>query len=226
MYIENNESGEFVLIHILKYANLHTSTVFQNPTMNLFWRVENKDVPTNINLKAGSGALFVEGDIQYLGVKHGIDNSKTAITTLTNIFTIKNADTYNTVKNRAQIRMRSVSLAYDVGNTNSGVATLLIILNATLNGTPRFTTIDGTTADEGDTITNGQSIASVDIAGDSRSGTGGTVLYNSTVAKNQSNTIDLTRLDIFISPGETLTFACKATTAGLISVAGNWVEDI
>jgi hypothetical protein len=220
-YIEHNTDGEFTLVHILKYPNTNTVTNLANPSLNLLWRVANTSNTSNVVLKTGSGALFVEGDIKTLGAKNATDNSKATITTLTNILTLRNATTYNTVSNRGQIRIKGVSIAYDGGN---GVATLQVILNTTLGGTPAFNTINGTTANQGVTITNGQSIASVDIAGTTI--TGGTVLFNTTVARLNNQYINLADLDIFISPTETLTFAMKATTAGTCAVAVNWVEDI
>jgi hypothetical protein len=220
-YIEHNTDGEFTLVHILKYPNTNTVTNLANPSLNLLWRVANTSNTSNVVLKTGSGALFVEGDIKTLGAKNATDNSKATITTLTNILTLRNATTYNTVSNRGQIRIKGVSIAYDGGN---GVATLQVILNTTLGGTPAFNTINGTTANQGVTITNGQSIASVDIAGTTI--TGGTVLFNTTVARLNNQYINLADLDIFISPTETLTFAMKATTSGTCAVAVNWVEDI
>jgi hypothetical protein len=220
-YIEHDTDGEFTLVHILKYPNTNTSTSLANPSLNLIWRVENSSNTSNVVLKAGSGALFVEGNIKTLGAKNATDNSKGAITTLTNILTLRNATTYNTVANRGQIRLKGISIAYDGGN---GVATLQVILNTTLGGTPAFNTINGTTANQGVTITNGQSVASVDIAGTTI--TGGTVLFNTTVARLNNQYVDLSNLDIFISPSETLTFAMKATTSGTCAVAVNWVEDI
>lgn len=220
-YVEHDTDGEFTLVHVLKYPNSNTVTSLANPSLNLIWRVENTSNTSNVVLKAGSGALFVEGDIKTLGAKNATDNSKGTITTLTNILTLRNATTYNTVVNRGQIRIKGVSVAYDGGN---GVATLQVILNTTLGGTPSFTTINGTTVNQGVTITNGQSVASFDIAGTTI--TGGTVLFNTTLARLNNQYIDLSNLDIFISPTETLTFAMKATTSGTCAVAVNWVEDI
>ncbi len=220
-YIEHDNDGEISLVHIIKYPNSNTDTSLSNPSLNLIWRVVNASNTSNVILKSGSGALFVEGDVHLLGPKNGIDNNKNGITTLTNILTLKNATTFNTVTNRGQIRLRGVSCAYDGGN---GVATLQIILNPTLGGTPVYTTINGTTGDNGTTITNGQSIVSYDIAGTTI--TGGSVLFNTTVPRNYGQYINLEDLDIFSSPTDIISFAMKTTTSGTCSVAANWVEDI
>jgi hypothetical protein len=220
-YVEHAEDGEFALVHIIKYPNSNITTSLANPSLNLVWRVVNTSNTSNIVLKAGSGALFLEGTRHFLGPKNGIDNNKSNITTLTNILTIKNATTYNTVTNRAQVRIKTISVAYDGGN---GVATLQVILGATLGGTPSYTTINGTTGDNGATITNGQSVVSYDTAGTTI--TGGTVIFNRTLSRNNSADLDLESLDIFCGPSETLTFAVKTTAAGVCSVAVNWIEDL
>jgi hypothetical protein len=220
-YLEHDVDGEFTLVHIIRYPNANVVTNLANPSLGLMWRVANTSNNTNMVVKAGSGALFLEGERSLLGPKNGIDNTKNTITTLTNILTLKNATTYNTVTNRGQIRVRGVSCAYDGGN---GVATLQIILNTTLGGVPAYIPISGSTADNGTTITNGQSIASYDVAGTTI--TGGTILFNTSVSRNFSQYIDLSELDIFLSPGEILSFAMKTTNSGTCAVAVNWVEDI
>jgi hypothetical protein len=220
-YIEHDIDGEMSLVHIIRYPNSATATSLANPSLNLIWRVVNTSNTSNIVLKAGSGALFVEGEVHMLGAKNGIDNNKNTITTLTNILSLKNATTYNTVTNRGQIRLRGVSCAYDGGN---GVATLQIILNPTVGGVPSFTTINGSTVDNGVTITTGQSIVSYDVAGTTI--TGGTILFNTTVPRNYGQYINLEDLDIFASPSDIIVFAMKATSSGTCAVAANWVEDI
>jgi len=220
-YIEHDTDGEFTLVHVIRYPNSATSTSLSNPSLNLLWRVVNTTNTSNIVLKAGSGALFLEGICQFIGPKNAIDNNKSSITTLTNILTLKNATSYNTVTNRGQVRVRSVSCSYDGGN---GVSTLQVILNTTLGGSPSYTMISGTSADGGATITSGQSIVSYDTAGTTISG--GIVLFNTTLPRNYGQFVQLGDLDIFLSPGDTMTFAMKATASGTCSVAVNWVEDI
>ena len=220
-YIEHDEDGELSLVHIIRYPNSATATSLANPSLNLIWRVVNTSNTSNIVLKAGSGALFVEGNVHLLGANNGIDNNKNSITTLTNILALRNATTYNTVTNRGQIRLRGVSCAYDGGN---GLATLQIILNPTLGGSPSYTTINGSTADNGVTITTGQSIVSYDVAGTTI--TGGTILFNTTLARNNNQYINLDDLGIFASPSDIIVFAMKSTFSGNCSVAVNWVEDI
>ena len=223
-YIEDKETGDLVNVHQIKYPNTNTIPSLRNPSVNLIWASENTTNNTAVAVKGASGALFVEGQIKELGPKNAIDNNKAAITTLTNIFSLKNATTYNTLSNRAQIKLRTVSVAYDGGN---GIGVLQIHKNATLGGAPSFTTINGTTADNGNTITNGNSVASYDVAGTTVTpNTNSFVAFNVSLSRNTNIIIDVSDLDIYANPGDVLTFACKATTSGAFSVSANWNEDI
>jgi hypothetical protein len=74
------------------------------------------------------------------------------------------------------------------------------------------------------TITAGNSVASVDKAGTTL--TGGSVLFNLSLARYTGTTLDVTTLDLFIDPGSTLTFSITGDQAGDARVSVNWVEDI
>ena len=223
-YIEEKTSGEMFNVHQIQYPNTNTIPSLRNPSVNLIWASENTTNNTAVAVKGASGALFVEGQIRELGPKNAIDNNKAAITTLTNIFSLKNATTYNGLTNRAQVKLRTVSVAYDGGN---GIGVLQIHKNATLGGVPAYTTINGTTADNGNTITNGQSIASYDVAGTTVTpNTNSFVTFNVSLSRNTNIIIDVSDLDIYANPGDVLTFACKATVSGAFSVSANWNEDI
>lgn len=221
-YVENPTSGEMTLVHEIKYANANTSTSVTNPAMNLIWKATNTTNATAITVKAASGGLFVEGNQKFLGPRYGTNNNKASITTQTSILTLRNATTYNGITNRAQMHLRIIGTAANVANA-SGIATLQVIKDATLGGTPSFTPISGSTANNGVTITSGQSVASVDTAGTTV--TGGTTIYNSIIAVGSNENTDLNALDMFLNPGETMTFALTSTQSATVGVSVTWSED-
>jgi hypothetical protein len=138
------------------------------------------------------------------------------------LFSIRNATTYNGVTNRSLIRLNSISIA--ASNASNTVATVVLRIGATVGGVPSFAPISGSTADNGVTITSGNSVASVDVAGTTASA--GTYLFNINAAGNTSSFLDITPLEIFIAPGETLTISGKSTASATIGAAVNWTEDI
>lgn len=223
-FVENSENGDMVNVHNIKYANRNVLPSLRNASLNLIWAVENTTNNTAITVRGASGGLFNEGITKFLGPKNALDNQKNAITTLTNILTIRNATNFNGMINRAQVRITTLSVAYDGGN---GIGVLQVHKNATLGGAPSYTTVNGTTADAGVTITNGQSVVSYDTAGTTVTPTSSSfITFNTSLARNTNILIDVSELDIFLNPGEIMTFACKASVSGSFSVSANWNEDI
>lgn len=223
-FVENSINGQFALVHIIRFAGANTTTSVSQPNMQMLWRAANTANTTSIKVRAASGGLFVEGIRRMLGPKYGRDNTKTTITTETNILSIRNATTFNGVTNRSQIHLRSVSIAANKSGSIVGTAILRIIRNTTLGGSPAFAANDGTTADSGVTITNGQSIASYDTAGTTI--TGGTVVFNSAVVVGGNSHFDMTDNDIFLGPADTLTFSFQSNDSCTCTVAVSWSEDL
>jgi hypothetical protein len=233
--VENGENGEFQEVHVLPYANLNLLPSLRNPSLALVWASENTTNNTAITVAGASGGLFIEGIEKFLGPKYGYDNNKSlgANTGPTNIFTIKNSTTYNGIINRALVRIKTISIASDMGNTSSGLQILQVHKNATLGGSPEYIPNAGTTADNGNTITNGQSIVSIDKAGTTITPVTGTtndsyITYNTSVSRNSNTILDVSDLDIFIAPGETMSFGVKTIAGGTqqSNISVNWTEDI
>jgi len=209
--IEDANTGRFVPVHRVRYANNNTVPSLLNPSFPILWKVENSSNTTNITLKTASAVAEVEGKIVYLGPTNAIGNSKTNVTTtLTNIVTIRNKATYQSITNRTPINILKYSLAVD----GTKPAEYQIIKNATLGGTPAYTDISTNTSvieydTAGTTVANGQSI---DF---------GTLGSTGTVSEAAGETTD-----IVILPGETLTIAANATQSTTDATAGiRWVED-
>lgn len=223
-YVEEATTGNFNLVHVIQYANANTVPSLYNPSMPLLWAAENTTNSTNIVVKAGSGMAAVEGKVALLGPRHGQSTTKTTVTTQVAAFTLKNATTYNTITNGALVRVRTLSFGSNTGGAGNGITYLRLIKNATLGGTPAYTPHDGSTSDNGTTITSGNSVVSVDVAGTTV--TGGNVEYNAIVAVGNSMAEDVTELNLYLAPGETLTFAIESTQSATIGVGMTWSEDL
>ena len=222
--VENPANGQLQTVHEIVYPNAYVIPSLLQPSMETVWRAENATNNTELTVRGASAAMFVEGERVYFGPRNAVNNNKTAITTETNILTIKNATTFNGRENKALARMRNLTFAGNAsGGAAAGITTLRIIRNATLGGTPSWTQVDGTSGDSGATVT-GQSTISYDTAGTTV--TGGTVVYNEVTATGSGISNDITELDITLLPGETLTFAVSATAAVTTGVGIVWNEDI
>ncbi len=224
-FIQDSNSGQFILVHVIKYANSSTSTQLSNPNLSFWARNVNTGNNTNLTGYVGSAGVFLSGIRKYIGQTGYAFNNK-ALTTgggITNLFTIKNASSFNGITNKSLIRLTSnVFSAGNLGVNQFGY--LFLIKNATLGGTPSFIPDNGTTVNNGATITNGQSPVSVDKSGTTV--TGGINEWASNAVNTSNSFIDVTEFDIFLAPGETLTFAGFVTSNASLSAVSNYILDI
>lgn len=206
-FIESQETGSFVLVHQIKYANQNTTTTVLNPSLPISVFSSNTSNDTNIVVKVPSIAAYVEGLIQDTGIINSINNAK-SVTTQLNILTIKVNPTFNGIANKKLVKPRILSIA----NTSNADATFKLILNTTLGGAPSYTDISATT-----------SVVSFDTAGTTI--TGGRVLMTFYVLGNNNTEIDLTPLPIGLEPSDILTISCASSGAALTaSAAITWTE--
>ena len=219
-WVENPDTALWILCHTIKYANTSASVQVSNASFPFYANATNAGSTTNLLMYVGSVGIFISGEREFLGAQWATDSLKNTITTEANLLNLRNCTTYNTVANSGIIRLRSISGVSDNGN---GIATVRLKTGVTLGGSPSFATINGTTGDQGVTITSGNSMASVDVAG---TGTSGITIYNFCLARNSNFSIDLTPFKIFIAPAETLTVTAFSAASASIQVALNWNEDI
>lgn len=218
--IQEEEHGHMTLVHEIRYTNAHVNTQLSNPSLKFKAYATNSGNTTNLNSYVGSIGVFITGKRIFLGPQYGVSNIKTGVTTESNIFAIRNATTYNGIVNTGVLRLRSLSFAND---NATAIGQMRIIKGATIGGSPVFAPISGTTADNGVTITGGQSATSYDIAG--TTGTGGYTAFNTLASRNTSQEIDLTPYNIFLSPGEVAIFAAQCSAATGFGISVNWNED-
>jgi len=217
-------SAGWVLCHTIRYPNTTTTVQIGNPNLSFYAQVINAGNSTNLTLYSASVGVFLVGERSYVGnPKWAADNNKGAITAETNLLSIRNATTYNGVTNRSLIRINSISFANGSG-TQTVIGVLRVRIGATVGGSPSFATVNGTTANAGVTITSGNSIASIDTAG--TTATGGTYLFNCSVSATGTNVLDVSPLNLYIAPGETMTFSGFASASSTQGVSVNWTEDI
>lgn len=220
-YVYGGSTGKWLLAHVIKYANTSNATQLSNPSLMFYAQALNSGNTTNLTMYCGSVGFFITGDRLFeSSPRFAADNNKATVTTETNLLSIKNATTFNGLTNRSLIRVLSISFG---SNGNNGVSVLRVKVSPTLGGSPAFTAIDGTTADNGVTITSGNSVASKDIAGTTV--TGGTYVWNCSVNNAGDAVFDASTLGIFIAPGETITFSGFSTASSTMSVSVNWCED-
>lgn len=222
-YVQHPTTQAWVLVHTIRYANTTASTQLTNPTLNFIGFTINSGNTTNVTMYGGSIGMFISGERSFVGNPKGsYDYSKSGITTETNIISLQNATTYNGIPNRGLIRLTSISFGT---SGSSGEARARIKIGATLGGTPAYTPYNGSTADNGVTITSGNSIASYDVAGTTVTG-GRQEFVTVGDNPNSSGDTNLIPYDIFIPPGEIATISGYSSSTSAVVIGLNWSEDI
>jgi hypothetical protein len=204
--IENPATGQLNLVHIKNYANANTVPSFSNPTLPLFVRASNTSNATNIITKTASMAFFTEGANAELCTPFSYNNTKTGITTETNLLTIKDKRAFNGYLNK--VRAKTLSVIFSSDGTGTNPVIFSVTRNTTLGGSPSYA----------DKSVN-ESVSSFDTAGTTL--TGGTVLSSFQLSRNTGTQLTV---PIYQNPEETLSFSCSSSSSVACSVSVNTCE--
>ena len=210
-YIEESETGTFVPVHRIAYANKNTVTSVVSPTAPIMYEVKNTTNQSNIQIKSPCCVAFSEGKKSCMGVTHTIDNTQEiSSSNLTNIVTIRNKDVYLTRSNFMQCLPNCLSVCTD---GSQGVV-LYVIRNANFDGTQTWADISMTSSTteydiSNNNITQGEKWASYAFS------------------KLDSRSIPLNGVNLTLDSGDTLTIAGKVVGGGSnnVTVALTWLED-
>ena len=211
--VENPESGGFVVVHRIRFANTSTATSLLNPTLPIMAQVANTTNDTAVILRTPSAMGFCEGKIDNptpphpLSLPRTLTATKTGVTTEANVLTLSSPATWLTKANRIRSQLGMLSVATD--GTKS--ATVRITKDTALGGVPAYN----------DYSTNTSPIE-FDVAGTTL--TGGSVVFAATLDKVDSQVFNLREWALFLNPGEKLTVSVQSSGATDVAIAINWVD--
>jgi hypothetical protein len=110
--VEDPETGNYMPVHILKYANANTETSLGIPSLPFRVEVDNNTSALDVVVKVGSCAGFVQGQSEGLGENFAVTEiGATFGTTETPLLAIRAKSTYQTKTNRIRSLLRVVSCA-------------------------------------------------------------------------------------------------------------------
>lgn len=204
-YVEDPDDGEMHKVHSIAYANANTTPSLGDPSLTLMLRSANDSNTSNLTVKTGSLAGFIEGKPQLIGLRIGARNTKTTVTTsLLPIISIRQGIHKNTFP--VQTYCKIMRAAFAVEHTKP--VKIVIIEDGTLTDAS-WSDISSETATQYDTSATAIS--------------GGTETFAIPVGKSSNEYVAFT--DDYYSynlpPGKVLTFAAIANsgTNGEVSVA-------
>ena len=213
--IEDDSTGDFVVVHTVLYANNFTEPSTHNPNFHHTMWVNNAGTTDNLILKSASYSYFVEGKTSFVEL-HQPENvsgtkEKTTVTTEVAIFTIRNKSTYASKTNFIDVVMLGIGGSIEASSANN-LGTLRVVKNATLGGTPSYSDINTNNSvieidTSGTTVTGGKEIVAVELAG-----------------KNDRDKTPLIDNKIILNPGESITVAGSSANSATMRSQTAWRE--
>ena len=186
-YIEDPETAQFELVHVIRYANTSILPSVSNPIFRIGWGARNKGNTTDIVVQGASAAIFVEGEIVVDGSSVGVGAEQAGIsTTRTTILSLQNRRTFFGAANRAEIIARSLVVATDT----TKVAKFELVLNPVIASGEflEFTSL-------GDDELGQVSISTAEVVG-------GKVIAKYDVRSLSSFTVDIGQVTSRLQPGD------------------------
>lgn len=229
-YVQNPETGAWILCHTIQYANTTQTIQLGNPGLNFYAEVTNLGNTTNLVAYAGSVSVTLSGQRLFTGPQWGASGRLTTNSSNVEkpVLSLRCARFLNGVANRGMIRLRSLGL----GTTQGSSDTVFNVRRnvAGLNPAPSFVPVNGTTADNGVTLTAAQSMVSMDRTATSftaPAANASNITFNTATASSGGYQIDLSPYDLFMIPGDIWTFTMlSGTNNNTTNIALNWNEDL
>lgn len=212
-YLEDPDDGELHLVHGIAYANANTTPSIGDPSLSLMAKATNTTNNTAIVVKVASMAAFIEGELNNTGIRLGVRNTKTTVTTsLLPIISVRSNVHFQS--KAVQSFARVLRAAFAVEHTKP--ITIVMTRNGTL------------TAASWTAISSATSSLQYDTSATAISG--GTEIFAVPLSKAGQQAISF--LDDYfennMSPGDVITFSAIANsgTGGEASVAIKMLEKL
>lgn len=195
-------SKGWIPFHIMEFTNQQLSTHLTNPILPMRVEVESSgNGIVDIHTPSWNAGVTIDHQDEKADRFKTVRNSKTGITTETNIVTLKNQASFQGKANRIVTELTYISCSAD-GTKN---VTIYLKKGATLGGSPSYSDLDAV-----------NSVCQKDTAGTTI--TGGEIVFALELGKVDSRLIDLTNLHIRLQPGETLTASGTSASASDIAI--------
>ena len=209
-FIERSDTGKYVLVHRIEYANANIIPSLVNPTLPLHIMAKNNANTSDLVIKTASMAGFIEGKESDIGLNASVNNIKTSVgTSQTSIIAIKNNIVYQGKLNRVKVRVDGFNMSSD----GAKLVTIRVVRNPVLDGTPAFVSVD-----------SGTSVISVDTAGTTF--TGGTEILALQLGKSDGKEVPVKQFKFDLLPGDMIVISGATISAGTsdIGVSIHWRE--
>lgn len=208
--VENPETGNFDVVHIIKYANAETTPSLRNPSLRFGIYAASVGSTTDLTVQCASVGLFVQGEIQKTRNPRAVKNTQSVSTSFTNVLTLRNRKTYNSLYNQIEVEPINITISTESSqNTEIEIRT-----NATFSGDTNFQNAGTNLVTDIDTTAN--------------TITNGTLLASFALGSKGSQTINLASFGIRIPPSLKFTVSARVTSGAASNVTATltYYEDL
>ena len=218
--IEDPNKGILLPVHQIINANNRDTTVLNNPYTFARWTAENRGSSTSVTIKGASAATFVEGRVNRdIGPTFSTGSIRASVAqTIVPILTIRPNSVFSGQSSFGALDPYNISVGTDFGNASgNNIVIVYVYKNAALTGPVNFQYVD-----------RYQSITAADYSATGLTVGPKTQLYKSfAVPANDAVTLNLSSDEFFLTHGNTLTIAARATggTVEYLSTNLSWHED-
>lgn len=218
VYMENSETGDFVLAHVDRIGNRQTVPSLGNPDMPLAMFADNGATSTNASVRSSSLAGFIteDGAVE-ADVRHSVEASRSVSTTEIPILAIKLKHHHNGKTNKIRAAVDSLVCSSDASKPSTFKIYKAISHEFSLTGAPTWTDVDAGTS-------NSVMAESSDATGF----VGGDFLASVGVASLGSENVALEgKREVWLAPGDILLVTAQVNSGGSASnlkAAFSWRE--
>lgn len=208
--IENPDTGRFELVHIIKWANANTRTNLNQPSLRAGLYAVSIGSTTDLVVKCASFQCAVQGKVFKTRNPRATKNTQSVSSSFTNVLTIRNRRTYNSIYNQVEIEPINISLSSE----SSQNVEIEVRTNATFSGDTNFANVGTNLVSDVDTTANTVS--------------GGTLLTAFTLGSKGTLNANLRDFEIRIPPSLTFTISARVTSGASSNVTATvtYYEDI
>ena len=214
-YLEDNQSGNLVLVHQIKLANLGNTPNVTNPTFRLGWFVQNTGNTSNLTVSGSSAGAFNEGKMRRNNPPRSARNNQFSVgTALTNIMTFRNRITFGGKVNRVEVFANLIAASSQANKSTFFV----FLIDPVFSGDLDFSYID-------------KAASVMEIATDFVGVSGGNPVGSVTVEAGAPVILQFNQTDSqsqILLPGQIITIAALVASGagGDMQSTFTWEEDI
>ena len=210
-----NRSSKMIRAHRFRTAGTLITPHTYNPNYHFVIHAANLATTSNVVVKCASYGYFIEGKTEVWNIQHPQQSSgevtKTTVTTEVPILSIRNKTTYAGKTNFIDVQILLMSASIEASAANN-LATMRLIANGTLGGTPVWNDVNTT-----------DSVVEIETAATSISG-GKELMTGPLAGKNDRDLRNVENLKALLSHGNTITITGSSVNSATIKASILWQE--